>query len=233
MNVSINPALINSTTYEPYTIYPLLESSESRCPKGMRLAEIKWRFTEVEKAKGGQKRSPVCVALPFLNLTVEPTCFQEALQESIEEAQNGAIAAFINAQIKERTNWNMVGQRIPTEISTPEGLATLLAEERSRGRLSKEAISAYFDNFLLERLLENLVSRNPEMEDTELTKAAARYKDALTNLASPRAMIPIRSATALLKVVDLGSDGKVKRAMREKLDGFINPKKDEELADLL
>jgi len=230
---SIDTNLINNSHYIPFTIYPLTDSSETRCPPAHRLAEIKWRLTEEAKAKGADKRSPVCIAIPFLRLLVEPTCLQEAVQERIEAAQDSMIATFINNQIKENTRWNMIGKLVPSEIATPDGLSTLLNEERARSRLSKESIATYFDSFLVEPLLANLVSRNPDMEDSALTKAAARYKEALTALASPRAMIPPKSAIALNKVIDLGCDGKVKRALKEKLNSFINPPKEEELADLL
>ncbi len=231
--MSVNPDLVNSTIYTPFTIYPLTDTSESRCPTGFRLSEIKWRLTEEAKNKGATKRSPVCVPLPFIKLLVEPLCLSEVVQESIENAQDAMVAAYINLQIKEHTNWNMILKTIPSEISTPDGLASLLAEERARGRLSKESITAYFDSSLLEPLLASLVSRNPEMDDTALSTAANRYKDALTVLASPRAILPIKSAIALDKVVELGTDGKVRRALKEKLNSFINPKKEEELADLL
>lgn len=233
MNASINPELVNNTHYIPFTIYPLTDSSESRLPLNHRLAEVSWRFTEEQKNKGATKRSPVCVALPFILLEVEPICLQEVVQESIENAQDKLIASYINKMIEENTRWNMIGKLVPSELATPRGLSALLAEERSRGRLSKESIGAYFDNYLTEVLLSKLLERNTGYDDTKLAEAARRYRDAICALASPRAMLPVKTATALLKVIDLGADGKVPRALKEKLNAFINPKTEKELVDLL
>lgn len=221
---SINPALVSSSIYTPLTIYPLTNSSEARTPVLHRLCEVSWRLTDEAKAKGKQKRSPVCIAVPFIKLTVEPEAFAAELTELFETAQDNAIGRWINEQIEAQTNWNMIGKPIPVELTTPAGLAAAFAESRSKLRLSKDAIISYFDNHLLESVVAKLLEKNPAFTNDAMEKAADRFRNAVASLASPRTMLDVPTAITLAKLVETGSDSKLRRAMLEKLDGFINPK---------
>lgn len=230
MSAQINAVI---QQYVPFTVYPLQKESTAKCPSDHRLAEINWRFTEKQKAEGKKQRPPVCVAVPLLSIEVRPECFKLALQEALEDLQDSVIASHLNGLIEANSAINLVGQSIPSAIGNPDGLASVLAEDRAKGRLTGDLIKSYFSDHIMEPLMGALVEKNPSLEEKEAQQAVNRYMAALVSLASPRTNMPPKNALAMLKVVNMGTDSRIKRALIEKLDAFANPKKEAELLDLL
>lgn len=234
MNAIINQSLNIPAGVKPLTFYPYTDNAKLNVPAGFRNCVVSWKLTEEKKKQGHKARASVYCMLPTLNITVQPTSLQGVLQEAFFDMQDKAAAAWLNAQIIENTSINIHGLRLPDNFLTIDGMVEIFTAERESRRLSKEMLENWFDQCLSEPLATALIERNLELAENleKLNNTLEAYKKAVCNLASPRLFMKPKDATALLKAVNLATDGVTKMQLTSRLELIMKPK-EEILVDAL
>lgn len=227
-------ALATNQPYVPLTIYPLTDTSLTRCPPDHRLCEIGWRLTEKQKDAGYKKRSDVCIPIPTIKLTINPTELSETIQACFEDMQDKMIAAWLNKLLSANTSYNYLGTRLPLTYTTPFGITDLYEKEEKRGKISADTVRKWFDDCLAARIVEKLVEKNADIETAEAEAKVKRYKDIIASLTSHSTVLQIPQAKIVQSVVDLAEDGQVKIKLTSMLKKFIEPAKwEDEMLELV
>jgi len=225
MTVIVSPA-----PYKPFLVNVLTENSESLLPPDHRLSITRWRLTDAAKtkaAKEGKKlleRSPVCVAIPVINVTVQPEILASALSQCLAELQDLIVSEAINKAIADDTAVVLTTIEIDPDSVTDVGIAAWQANKAMSGRLSSDTIGNWFDTALAEHLQIAIVSKYPDLDEKKLTAITADYRSKFTKLASPKASMPeglVKQLQAALGLAE--SNDKVKAVLSSKLAGFLKP----------
>lgn len=210
------PATHDTTRYE---IKLFLDSSVATA--GHRLSVIRWKKPKTPPANYKPKPA-YCISIPEVDIIVEPEEMQKALQQSFQDLQDDLVREMIEA-------W-LAGERKENTIAGIELNTTAVSSYYDRvatnGRLSTVGIENWFDSNLAERLADALLTAVPALaqEPDKLAGALQGHKDALAQLASPRAMMQEKKASQLLRAVNIADDdGKVKPALISKLNAFLAP----------
>lgn len=215
-----------SSKLTPFVVAPLLDNSEALLPDAnYRLSVVRWKTPKDQKENASFKARPaICVAVPKVVLSVQPEALNAAMQDALNELQDNVIRSALNAAIEENTAINLVGATIDKNTLTADGIASWSREQSVSGRLSKEAIGAWFDSKLSDELGIKIAETNPTIDADKLEKAVRQHREILMQLASPRAAMPEKLASQLQRAVNLvpGSD-KVKETLNAKLAGFLKP----------
>lgn len=225
MSETIN---ILNTVAKPLMFYPYTEGAKNNVPAGYRTCVVSWKLTEEKKKQGHRARAAVYCIIPTLSISVNPTSLQDILQEAFFDMQDKAAAAFLNQKIMENTAINLIGVSLPENFLTIEGMLEIFNQERESKRLSRNSLELWFAECLEEPLATALIERNLELTENveKLSKTLGAYKEAVCNLASPRLFMKPDNARALLKAIDLGTDGVVKMQLRARLETILKPKEE-------
>lgn len=215
------------TKLVPFVVAPLLDNSENMLPDAnYRLSIVRWKTPKDQKENAAFKTRPaICVAVPKVLVAVQPETLATAMQDALNELQDNVIRSALNVAIEANTAINLVGVTIDKDTLTADGIASWAREQSVSGRLSKEAIGAWFDSKLSDELGIKIAESNPTIDADKLEKAVKQHREILMQLASPRASMPDKLAVQLQKAVNLvsGSD-KVKETLNAKLTAFLTPK---------
>lgn len=215
-------------TYIPYQVQHLTNSSASYLPAGHRLAEITWKTPTNEKNNAAYKKpASTCVAIPLINLTIQPSVLQTALIAAFEALQDAVIRHHISQHLLRDSAMNLATIIIPSDILTPEGVAAFQAAQATSAKLSKELLATWFDCSIKDQLEEKL-ALIPGMDEKKLIAVMLQHKTLICDLASPRAAMNEDLARKLQRAINLAPDptDKIYAALNKKLEGFMKPTED-------
>jgi hypothetical protein len=198
-----------------FPVRMLLESSKPDAPSH-RLSVVRWKATK-EQPKA---RSAMYVSVPKLELTIQPEVLKAAMQQAFEDLQDNYIRARIEADLE--VSPTSQPKSFDTSDLEADAVASWAAETAVSGKLSKDAITNWFNEDLKASLEETFASL-PNMDDEKLTKALAQYQEAITKLASPQASMPVKIAEQMSKAISLAPESKIKSQLGRKLEKFLNP----------
>jgi hypothetical protein len=198
-----------------YPVRMLLENSKPDAPSH-RLSVIRWKATK-EQPKA---RSALYVSVPTINLEVGPSVLRAAMQQAFEDLQDNYIRARIEADLEAAPTAQP--KSFDASDLEADAVATWAAETAVSGKLSRDAITNWFETDL-KASLEETFAALPNMDDDKLTKALAQYQEAITKLASPQASMPVKIAEQMSKAISLAPESKIKSQLGRKLEKFLNP----------
>lgn len=212
-----------------------------------RLVVLTWKGNE---KTGRVAHSARCFSVPRWTpeLDGKDKAFVEMLVDTVEQKQKATAHKYVTEFMASNNN---VCNDIPAEILEPNKiLADWLEEDNddgSRGKLSGDAIGAWFTDVLSDMVMASMADKNGWMDQGyQLTDAQTKtlkqnansFRVTLERLAAPQPNVNIETAKVLKKAVDLLGDTKdtVAKKLDRKLDAILNPVVKESgmsLADLL
>lgn len=223
---------VSSPKLVPFTISVLTDNSLLLLPsQGMwRLSVVSWKTPQSEvKNPDFKRRSSICVAVPIVVSSFpHSSILSTALVQAVNDMQDAVVRDYVNALIEADTSVNLIGQSVPRELLTDEGIAAWFANKSVNGRLSKDAVFNWFDTVLAGTLTDKL-SALPGIDEEKLLKAVQQHRKLLADLASPRAQMPEVLAGQLRKALLLVPGDKVRESLLTRIDGFLKPKSSLEL----
>lgn len=201
--------------------------------EGQRLSIITFK-TPKERKDDPKYKKPEnrCVSVPKLvvKTTVtgkNPSILDSAMQALFEDLQDAVIRKLVVEAVDDDA-------KVITVSDDQIGFAACAAyaaENAISGKLTKEAISTWFDADLQEKLevaLANAMSI-PDKDATEdqiakLNAAVKQHKDFFAGCAATRPDIPPKIAKSLLSALKLAEEDRISLSLKEKLQKLANPK---------
>lgn len=190
------------------------------------------RFKESKNSDGTKKKAPAArsVEIPDTRISCNPAVLSDAMTAAFHELQESIIRQHIE-QLQDGSIAPDQTFIIYSQISE-EGVADWFIRNASSGKLSKEAISLWFDNNLHDTLGLAVVNAKPGIKEQDLHATLDAYKRHITSLASPRANINIKLAEQLRKAILMAEQDKVRDTLNSKLELFLKPQEQVSLLDL-
>lgn len=203
------------------------DAAKSAAEKDHRLVVIGFKTPSDKKGDATYKKPETrCVSIPQLTVSIRQETLQDAMQCAFEELQDAVIRSLIVAGDASAKRKLTVSD---DEISF-QACAEFSKLSAQSGKLSEEAIQAWFDSRISEALTVALANamKFPDTLSNEqavtLEKAIEQHRELFGKLSSPRASMDRKVATSLLKAVKLSTEeDKVFHILSKKLDSFINP----------
>lgn len=176
------------------------KSRDIEIEAGMRRTVLTYKAPK-EGPNKGIKPGSVFVDHPQTKVSVQPEILAQALQAKFEDLQDMLIRDLVTS----RFDWKQK-KHTKITISTDEISVAKVAEFAAAtglGRLSKEAIEAWFNTIALLPVAEMIAAkRGCEPTDEAAVEGAASFKAHFLSLASTKVAIKRKTAEALLKVCD-------------------------------
>lgn len=175
---------------------------------------------------GGKKPVNVCIDIPKLQITCEPEAIGKALSEHFQELQRQRFREFVENYIRENRA-NPIGVQFDDEVLAPEAIATWYTETSNGGRLTGEAIEAWFQEattsigtYLSEQYLAAGKSEQ-EISTVLLPKSLVGLSAAFKMFATPGYRQDAKQAAKFLKVVLAAEENDVQQKLVRKLNAWI------------
>lgn len=223
---------MTDTTTTTQTTYLVRPHTDSMVPehKSHRLAIIRWKASKKEPTK--KVHASRAVSIPQVALTIVPECLAASLRDAFEDLQDEVLRNIIEQRLEKDPN--VAPFTITDDDISPSSVAAYQAAQAANGRLSTDLLEAWFDQDLEAKLataLDTAVAAVADPANDEqvnqranrILAAVKQHRDVITKLASPRASIPEKVATQLLKAVALADDSKVRTSLLTKLTAFSKP----------
>lgn len=230
-----------------YNVRVWVEEQSKPQYNGDRLVIVRFKETKSVSTDGKVTKTnaifpSLCVSVPAIQLTVEPSVLKDALTNAFYEMQKLAIANAIKEQ-------HDAGVRIVSDLTiaasklTPEGIAAGDTNERESARLSTDKASAWFDTNMAEKFTIAVAQKlgwdtqGHEVTEEQIGKLEAacdQHRKAISALASPRTFYSPTVAASLLRavgVVNVGEEDRIGTAIVKRLQVMANPPKSQD--DLL
>lgn len=171
------------------------------------------------KTAGKESAAPaVMVEIPALSLpslSDEPEGMIQAFQNAFDAAQAEMVKALINS-----------GEAI-NEASTNLAATIAYLNREASGRVSKEKIAAWFDaSNMAELLATAAVEKNPNVDESLITKLVTLTKSNLTSLAAPGTDLGEANSAKFLALVNQAQPA---NNVRSYLLARLSPKKVEQV----
>lgn len=199
-------------------------------PKNYRLSIV--RFKETKNPDGSKRKAAAArsVCIPDMRIICNPAILSDAMTSSFHELQD----AVIRQHIESLQDGTLAPDQTFISYSqiSEEGIADWFVRNAASGKLSKEAISAWFDNNLQETLGVAIVTAKPNLQERELHEHLSAYKKHITSLASPRATFPETLAKQIQKAINMAEQDKIRDTLNNKLSALLQPKEQVTLLDL-
>lgn len=198
--------------------------------EGYRLAVI--RYKETKNADGSKKPAQPArsVELPIVAISVNPPELRVALQEAVNELQDNVVRSHLE-QLAEGTISPQQQPHVTWSQINHAGISSWCEQNAATGKLSKEAIGAWFDAELEEPLGLAFIAAGIT-DETKMAAAIAAYRGTIVSLASPRASYPQDKAQQLIKAINKAAPSKTREQLLTKATAFLAPKASEQLLDL-
>lgn len=215
MNESKNTGSTNEQA-QSYKVEILTDKSAA--PAGFRLSQILFRYTEANKKKGEKKRDNLCVSVPCL----PDLKAGDPLTELMAKALNNCLLDWQDELIR-----TLAVDGGATEIHeskiTLDAILTHATTESQRKRMTKEAIGAWFDIALAEKLATAILKKAPHTKSEQVASTIESYRELYCSLAAVKPAVTKQNAERLLKQIARAPEDGMRKELERKLDLILNP----------
>ena len=205
----------------------------SKAPAGFRLVEIQFKSTKARPVAPAAH----CVAIPVVEITVQPPVLQQAMQAAFWGYQEAVIRDAIEDVLGVAGNKTARDLLISDEDISPAGIAAFMSA--GPGKVSKDKLDNWFKQCLEQPLGLALAEKmgldlGDNDADSNLlaswSAALEQHKELIISLSSPQARLQEVVSQQLLAAVQRANNSDsvaigVATFLTNKLSGFITPKK--------
>jgi hypothetical protein len=214
-----------SAKLAPMTVYLSNEDAVHNLETGQRLSTVRWRLTDKAKKEGKQERHPVIVSVPACKVKAPSDwCLFAAMQTALNEMQDAMVTEAVNAAIAENSAVKLVGMVLDLDMSE-SGIAAWHASKQVNGKLSGDAIKAWFTENVADNLGMALIEAGVigEKDEAKLAAILADFQAKFIKLASPKANMPEALVKQMQRALNTAPDDKIKAVLAARLQGFLKP----------
>jgi hypothetical protein len=179
--------------FVPFAVYAYVPGkSELLVPAEHVLCDVNWRASTNSAGVVKSARPSVCVAIPTVEVMVEPALLADAVNGAIATLRKEIVSSYVNAEIAANTAVNVVSLIVPEDLVTASGISAYAAEKAASGKLTKDGINAWFDASMRRNFEIMLVEKfAAAMDDKKLAAVVGSYKDTLAKFAAPKVIMAL------------------------------------------
>lgn len=201
-----------------HTVIPFV-AGKSTALSNQRLIRVLYKPSK----KVAQKYPSVCVSVPNIEEPLSADTLDKLnpyIIEMIQKAQDGIVKNMYEESKGKLSN-------ISDEDISINAVISFLEEESSGGRLNKEILYSWFDEFLKDNLTVTIAEKLniDDIDDEKIIKAVNGYKEMIASLSGGATVYSEKQVKNLLKVLELSSaedDDAIIGRLNKRLNNMIS-----------